>query len=255
MDVFWRAWYPVVTRMLRAEGVSFLNYGYVGDGEGERDFVLEGKDEGDRACVGLYRRVVDGAELRGREVLEVSCGHGGGASYVKRYLGPGVMRGVDRNGRAIAFCQTAHAGSGVAFSVGDAMGLGFSEGVFDVVMNVEASHCYPDVGRFLGEVRRVLKSGGEFLYADFRDVGERRRQWEGEIARCGMEVVSCADISAGVLRAMEVNHEKYMGLIERRVPRVLWGAARRFSGVKGSMIYEALGSGETVYLCWRLRKG
>ena len=174
-------------------------------------------------------------------MLEVSCGHGGGASYVKRYVGAGTMRGVDRNAQAVAFCRKVHAGSGVEFSVGDAMGLGFGDGMFDVVVNVEASHCYPDVGRLFSEVKRVLRPGGHFLYADFRDVGEARDRWEGEVARCGMEVMERADISAGVLRGMEANHEKYMGIMERRVPRVLWGAARRFSGVKGSMIYEAAG--------------
>jgi hypothetical protein len=36
------------------------------------------------------------------------------------------------------------------------------------VINVEASHCYPDFPGFPGRGGRVLKPGGHFLYADFR---------------------------------------------------------------------------------------
>ena len=38
----------------------------------------------------------------------------------------------------------------------------------DVVLNVESSHCYGSMPRFLAEVRRVLEPRGYFLHADFR---------------------------------------------------------------------------------------
>jgi SAM-dependent methyltransferase len=37
-----------------------------------------------------------------------------------------------------------------------------------IAINVEASHCYADVPRFLAEVQRVLTPGGLLLFADFR---------------------------------------------------------------------------------------
>ena len=52
---------------------------------------------------------------------------------------------------------------------GDAQNLPFPDESFDAVINVEASHIYPNFERFLGEVARVLRPGGHFLYADFRN--------------------------------------------------------------------------------------
>ena len=51
---------------------------------------------------------------------------------------------------------------------GNAESLPFADESFDAVINVEASHGYPDFPRFLAEVARVLRPGGHFLYADFR---------------------------------------------------------------------------------------
>jgi ubiquinone/menaquinone biosynthesis C-methylase UbiE len=52
------------------------------------------------------------------------------------------------------------------FVHGDAQSLPFADESFDVVINIEASHGYPDFPRFLAEVARVLRPGGRFLYAD-----------------------------------------------------------------------------------------
>jgi ubiquinone/menaquinone biosynthesis C-methylase UbiE len=143
---------------------------------------------------------------------------------------------------------------GLAFEVGDAMALPFEEGVFDVVMNVEASHCYPDFAGFLREVRRVLKPGGHFLFTDFREAGERAGL-EGALRGSGMEVVSCEDISMGVVKGMRMNTPGYRGLIEKLVPRGLRGLAGRFAGVEGSRIFGELERGETAYWLYHLRKG
>jgi SAM-dependent methyltransferase len=251
-NILWKAWYPLVTWMTRKSGVVFLNYGYAE--QGAAGPVLRQEDEADRACIQLYDRVVRPVNLAGLDVLEVSCGHGGGASYVARYKLPRSMCGVDRNGRAVALCRQRHKVEGLTFACGNALALGFADGAFDVVVNVEASHCYPDVPRFLGEVRRVLRPGGNFLYADFRDAGEDCDTLRGQMEASGMEIVACDDISANVVLGMERNHEKYTALIERLVPRVLRGPAMRFAGVKGSGIYEALRAGRTVYLGYWLRK-
>jgi SAM-dependent methyltransferase len=142
---------------------------------------------------------------------------------------------------------------GLSFVEGDALSLPFGEGAFDVVMNVEASHCYPDFGRFLSEVGRVLKPGGHFLFADFREAG-RRAEMEGALRASGMEVVADEDISARVVAGMRLNSPGYRALIQRLVPRPLRGLAGRFAGVEGSRIFRELQTGQTVYLLYHLRK-
>ena len=69
---------------------------------------------------------------------------------------------------------------------GDAQNLPFPDESFDAVINVEASHIYPNFERFLGEVARVLRPGGHFLYADFRN-RDGIPDWEAALAAlpCG----------------------------------------------------------------------
>jgi len=253
-DFLWKLWYPFLTRLSTQSAVVFLNYGYAGDPSTETPPTLQAQDEPDRPCIQLYHRVATAIDLRGLDLLEVSCGHGGGASYVSRYLAPKSMRAIDRNARAIALCNRRHHVAGLTFSVGNALALDFPDASFDAVLNVEASHCYPDVPRFLAEVRRVLRPGGHFLYADFRDLPQPRAALADHLQSSGMEIISCEEITPNVLRGMDLNTEKYLALIRKLVPKPLQKPARDFAGVKGSTIYKALESGQTVYLCYHLRK-
>src|SRR5579862_140298 len=77
-DWLWRLWYPFLTRLSGRSPVSFLNYGYADDEPGKGPSLME-QDEPDRPCIQLYHHVVSAVDLRGLDVLEVSCGHGGGA--------------------------------------------------------------------------------------------------------------------------------------------------------------------------------
>ena len=66
---------------------------------------LRAADEPDRACIQLYHRAATQVDLSGKRVLEVGCGHGGGASYLMRTLHPASYTGLDLNPAGIAFCQ------------------------------------------------------------------------------------------------------------------------------------------------------
>jgi ubiquinone/menaquinone biosynthesis C-methylase UbiE len=164
------------------------------------------------------------------------------------------MRGMDRNAKAIKLCQSLHQVANLEFSCGNALALEFADNAFDATINVEASHCYPDVPRFFAEVRRVLRPGGHFLYADFRSGTGEVAALQRQLEESGMEIIQCDDISRGVVRGMELNTPKYESLIRSLMPRFLRKPALAFAGVKGSAIYKSLESGETVYMCCHLRK-
>ena len=55
---------------------------------------------------------------------------------------------------------------------GDAESLPFGDEMFDAVVNVESSHCYGSTPAFLAQVKRVLRCGGHFLFADLLDRSE-----------------------------------------------------------------------------------
>ena len=248
-----RLWYPLLTGLARDAPVSFLNYGY-DDPAGAGGPSLMPADEPDRPCAQLYHRVAGGVDRAGRRVLEVSCGHGGGASYVARYLGPAAVRGVDRNPRAIALCRLRHRGvPGLSFAVGDAMALPAPAESYDAVLNVEASHCYRDLPRFLAEARRVLRPRGRLLFADFRSAGRPLSALVRDLAGSGMTVEREEDVSAGVVRGMRLNTPRYLELAHDLAPRPLRPVLARFAGVEGSPIYRELASGQTVYVRYVLR--
>ncbi|BEH78206.1 hypothetical protein YM3MPS_40090 [Mycobacterium pseudoshottsii] len=143
----WKYWYPLMARGLGADELVFINWAYEEDPP--MDLLLEATDEPDRCHINLYHRTATQADLSGKRVLEVSCGHGGGASYLTRTLGPASYTALDLNPAGIKFCQQRHHLPGLDFVQGDAEDLPFEDESFDVVLNVEASHCYPRFPVFL----------------------------------------------------------------------------------------------------------
>ncbi len=245
----WRHWYPFLTRRLRGEEVLFLNYAFETDPP--MRVRLDPGDEPNRACIQLYHHVATQVELQGRHVLEVSCGHGGGASYVARTLHPASYVGLDLNRDGVRFCRDRHRVDGLTFLAGDAGNLPFADRAFDAVINVEASHCYPDFPRFLSEVARVLRPNGHFLYADFRfgggADGKDFSAWERELASTPLQLIHSRMINPEVRRGMELNAARSRDLIVRHLPGFLGGLGRDFAGLPGSRVFDALVRGEVSY--------
>ena len=252
----WKMWYPFLTRRLRGEDVCFLNYAY--EEEPPLALPLAIEDEPNRACIQLYHHVATQVSLHGQTVLEVSCGHGGGASYLTRSQEPNRYIGLDLNPEAIRFCQERHRIARLHFQTGDAEKLPFESGSFDAVINVEASHCYPDFPQFLAEVARVLRPGGHFLYADFRfsdgTVSSSFSEWDQELANAPLKLCHSRIITAEVLRGMDLNSKHSEALIIRRLPKFMHRLGRDFAGVRGSRIYNALQHGELSYRSYCLQK-
>ncbi len=247
----WRLWYPFLTRRLRGEEVLFLNYAFETDPPVGLQLDLE--DEPNRACIQLYHHVATQIDLRGKDVLEVSSGHGGGASWLTRTLRPASYTGLYLNPTGIAFCLKRHRVPGLTFVQGDAQHLPFPDNSLDAVINVEASHCYPDFPGFLAEVTRVLKPGGHFLYADFR-FRDGFAEWETAIANATLKIVQKRDIRMEVLRGMDCNAARSEKLICQRLPTFLHNLGRDFAGLPGSHVYEALKTHELSYRSWCFRK-
>ena len=105
-------WYPLMTRRLgQDDDVVFLNWGYEEDPP--MGLPLDESDEPNRFCIQLYQQTATQVDLSGKDVLEVSCGHGGGASYLVRTVHPGSYTGLDFNAAGIAFCQKRRDSPGV----------------------------------------------------------------------------------------------------------------------------------------------
>ncbi len=229
-----------------------MNYGFVPDNE--EKLPLEEGDEVDRYCIQLYHYVASQVDVRGRDVLEVSSGRGGGASYIRRYLQPRSMTGVDFSGNAVEFCRRCHSVEGLSFQVGDAEDLAFEDASFDAVVNVEASHCYGSMESFLEEVARVLRPGGHFLYADFRHreaIGALRRQ----LADCPLQLLEDRDITDNVLQALRIDSSRKKALIDESAGRLLRNAIEEFAAVEGTRLFRSFLRRERIYKSFLLSRG
>lgn len=66
--------YRIMTKRLGDDEAHFLNWGYEEDPP--MGIPLEPADEIDRHSIQLYHRTAAQIDLEGKDVLEVSCGHG-----------------------------------------------------------------------------------------------------------------------------------------------------------------------------------
>ncbi|NBX34407.1 class I SAM-dependent methyltransferase [bacterium] len=248
----WAWWYPFFTRRVREQGIDFLNYAFE-DAAAPR-LTLDAADEPNRPNIQLYEHVRGTVGLRGLRVLEVSCGHGGGASYFTRTYQPAGYVGLDLNPEAISHCQARHRSPGLRFEVGDAQKLPFADASFDVVINVEASHCYPDFPGFVDEVARVLRPGGRFCHADLR-YRSGVEEWVLALAmHPRLRLDEMRLINPEVIRGMELNTPRYETMVRRALPRLLHRLALDFAGVKGSRLHRDAISGEMSYRSFKLTK-
>jgi ubiquinone/menaquinone biosynthesis C-methylase UbiE len=245
-------WYSLVTRFDRQADVRVMNYGFAVP-EGPK-LPLEVGDEAERYPLQLYHHVATAIPIEGMDVLEVSCGRGGGASYIARRLHPKSVVAVDANWPAIAFDRKHYkAIRNLRFQVADAQHLPFETSGFDVVINIESAHHYPRIDVFLAEVRRVLRPGGHLLLACHDETGANgilrtALQSSGLIER------SVDDITGNVVAALDLDTSRRQSLAKEICPWFLADLGREFAGVRGSEFYNGLASGKWPYQLFVYRK-
>uniref|UniRef100_A0A1I8B6Y4 Methyltransf_11 domain-containing protein n=1 Tax=Meloidogyne hapla TaxID=6305 RepID=A0A1I8B6Y4_MELHA len=180
--------YPLLGILQREKifDIHFLNFGYVEDDEEENKKNSQSNSpsklvqsvgnfpkgvEGDalRAHCLLYEKTLEQCplyeSLNGLQLLEVGCGPGGGLNWIKvAHPEIGPLYGLDRHPPPSDSLPL-----GVNVISGRAEKLPFADCSFDILLNVESSHCYGEGEKaFFHEVSRVLKKGGYLCWTDIR---------------------------------------------------------------------------------------
>ena len=242
----WRKVYDYVAT-LDTQGFEMMNYGYEDEETAGRGVGTE--DE--RLPHQMYEHVMGRADLRGKDVLEIGCGRGGGAAFAKRRFAPARLCGLDYSSKAIEICRQRYGAiGGIEFICGDAEALPFGAEEFDAVVNIESSHCYASRPRFYQETWRVLKPGGDFLYADFFTPTEDCRD---QLKDVGFLTVVGKDITGEVLRSLESDHARKAKLFHD-LPQPRRGHLENWAGLIGSPMYEAFRTRQYAYRSFHLRK-
>lgn len=113
----------------------------------------------------LYFHLLSKFEIyEDEKILDIGCGRGGGLKNLQSKYKNNKFYGCDNCRENIDYCTSKNIN--INFKVSNALDLEYEEKYFNIVLNVESSHCYLDKEKFFNEVYRVLDFSGYFLYAD-----------------------------------------------------------------------------------------
>ena len=144
-------------------------------------------------------------------------------------------------------------GPGLTFTRGDAQSMPFPDSCFDAVINIESSHCYPSMAKFLVEVHRVLRPGGSFLFADLRSC-DGLDALHGQFEASPLNLEREDDITANVLTALRVDNDRKLQLIQDLIPWPFRHPVQAFAGIEGTMNYVGFQNGKLRYVSAHLTK-
>jgi SAM-dependent methyltransferase len=217
---------------------TVLNYGY--SSEPENSVVPEGHAE--FYCLRLYEHTVRAAQLTGANVLEVSCGRGGGASFLYSAFKPKRYIGIDLSAENIRMASARR--DGPQFAVGNAEQLALDDGSFDIVVNIEASHLYDDRRKFFAEVFRVLTPGGSFCYTDGCWADD---DCSDDLLAAGFALKERLEITDNVIRALELDSERKARLFDAMGDAKLIQEYKDWGGVVGFRAHQRFVERKTRY--------
>jgi O-methyltransferase len=245
--------YESVAEVIPQPDLLFFNYGFWQQ-ELDDSWILPAHTRY-RHHLNLVKHLLAGVELRSKTVLEIGCGRGGNCWYLSQYGQAARVVGVDVCVSNLALARENCDLGEIAFVAGDAQRLPLRDSSFDVVLNLESSHCYGRFDKFLGEVARVLKRSGIFCFADLWDVDVLGLDWaarERALHRSSLEIMAEENISEQVFQAMGIS-----GNISDQLDTLADAASRpliaRFNQ-NAEALRAGLAVGQYSYKLWRLRK-
>lgn len=217
--------------------------------------------DAERYQIQMYQSLIEFgglADWNKYSLLEIGCGRGGGLRYVVKTFRPKEIIGFDSSKAALKFCEQAQTRFPyhISYLHGDAHSLPFESKKFDVLINVEASHIYSDLGIFFGEVARVLKDEGVCLLADYRKTNKHVRAMETlyeQAARATLVVQAERDITVNVTEACRLDADRRAGLI-RNAPRLVQPYLRNYCALPGTRKFDKFHRKRRYYFFIKLGK-
>jgi len=245
--------YESVAENIPQPDLLFFNYGFWEPGLDD-SWILPAHARY-RHHLNLVKHLLAGVDLHGKAVLEVGCGRGGNCCYLSRYSKAARVVGLDLCTPNLALARENPDLKRVEFLAGDAQQLPFADSCFDVILNLESSHCYSEFDKFVAEVARVLKKPGLFCFADLWNVDVLELDWQAReqaLKNSALEIIAEENISEQVFQAMGLAgsiSEQLNALAAVENQSLI---ARINRGVEA--LRAGLATGDYSYRLWRLRK-
>jgi SAM-dependent methyltransferase len=245
--------YESVAESIPQPELLFFNYGFWQPSLD--DSWMAPSDVRYRHHLNLVRHVLAGVDLSGKAVLEIGCGRGGNCYYLSLYSEAARVVGVDVCAANLVLARRDSRLQRAEFLAGDAQRLPFASSCFDVVLNLESSHCYDHFDCFVAEAARVLKDSGVFCFADLWNVDVMEVDWparERALRDSSMELIAEENISEQVFQAMGLS-----GSISDQLNALSSaGNGSLIASINGGVkaLRAGLAVGEYSYRLWRMKK-
>lgn len=247
--LFWRVFYNYINAFGRLRPVRFLNHGYAEEGVTIKDFTL--KTLG-KLHQNLYMHLFEQVSPEEKRILEIGCGRGAGLAHMMNHFKPARAVGLDLSDLNIRRAKKLCKGFNVEFVRGNAEKKTFPDKTFEIVYNLESSHCYVSKRRFYENVHGILKDDGYFVYADLFWLDSLIEEMEKEFWEVGFYIEKKENITPQVIRAIEILAELRKYYVEGNfAPNKL---LNNFIALPGSELHQCLHDGTVKYILYVLRK-
>jgi arsenite methyltransferase len=147
------------------------------------------------------------------KVLDVGCGSGWAARLMAQHALEGRVVGIDVSDEMVRLARQESVNlPGVEFQVASAEQLPFEDGEFTHSFSMESLYYYTDIGRALGEIRRVLNPDGQFVaVVDLYQENTPSHQWI-EMLKVPVQLLSAAQYCSLFENAgfTNVRHERLL---------------------------------------------
>jgi ubiquinone/menaquinone biosynthesis C-methylase UbiE len=259
----WKAFYECQSRWaIHDEEWQYINYGCMPlDGSPLVEINDTMIEKNGKTSIQLYYEVIKAAmPLHDKNIVEVGSGRGGGAVYIATHWKPKTMTCIEISNDCVLFAnqyQKPKCPNVLHFQQGDATALPLLDTSYDVILNIESSHCYSSFLTFVQEVYHILQPGGLFVMCDMR-LTKYVPQMEAEMEQAGFTILENVDITPNVLKSLEVSTEERAKLI-REINSTLYVRCfnifySNYCGLKGSQMYQKFYTGHSQYKRYVLQK-
>ena len=246
--LYWRMFYNYIGIMGRLKPARFLNHGYAEEGVNIKNISIADLV---KLAQNLYLHLFQQAPPEGKTVMEIGCGRGSGLALLNEHYKPQRSVGVDLSDANIKIARRNCKAYPVEFIRGNAEKQIFPDKTFDVVYNLESSHCYPSRRKFFENVFAVLKDDGSFVYSDafWHTTVEAL---ETELNEVGFSIEKKEDITKEVFRSIEIKSFIKKAYMQKTVKAD--NIMNNFVAGPGSEMYEYFKAGSLKYLLYVLKK-
>lgn len=262
-STFWEIFYDMACILFPSAEINQINYGFAPLTDDGVLIDLPTSDEKERMSLQLYYRtatcLMTAQDLRGKTVLEVSSGRGGGLDFLARNYGLQKGIGLDLSSNNIDWCRKTYRGNvKLDFVLGNAETFvddgSIPANSVDIVISVDSAHLYPHFDRFITQSRKVLKVGGKLCISDFMSTEKMPLREKVLCEELGLKLVCREETTRNILHAMDLDGERRKLLVEQHAHPILRHYFKWQTGAKGSRIYNLLSSGEFSGAGWVLEK-